>query len=185
MTSRAHDVARCCQFTQRRSDRTVTPHPQVKLLDRLVGTWTTEATHPDVPGVVVHGTTTMEWLDGKQFLIVRSDTDHPQFPGAICVIGDTEQDRVADGGGTAPPGDANRPLRMHYFDTRGVYRLNDASIDETAWKWWREAAGFSQRFTGTFADGGSTIVGQSQLRRDDVTWKDDLKITYRRKEAAR
>ena len=45
---------------------------------------------------------------------------------------------------------------------------------------WRDAPGFSQRFTGTFADRGDTIAGHWRLCRDDITWNDDLQITYRR-----
>ena len=152
----------------------------LKLLGRLVGRWTTEATHPMMPGVVVHGTAVIEWLEGEQFLIVRGRTDHPQFPDAISVIGYTDDDRVDEATGTVQERADDRQLTMHYFDSRGVFRLYEAGIDETAWRWWREEPGFSQRFTGTFTDGGATIVGMSQLRRDDVHWKDDLAITYRR-----
>jgi hypothetical protein len=42
--------------------------------------------------------------------------------------------------------------------------------------------GFSQRFTGAWSDDGDTVVGRWQLRRDDVHWADDLRITYRRRE---
>jgi hypothetical protein len=70
---------------------------------------------------------------------------------------------------------------MHYFDSRGVFRTYETSIDEKAWRWTRIVHGFSQRFTGAFADGGSTIVGQSELREDDMNWKEDLSITYRRR----
>ena len=55
---------------------------------------------------------------------------------------------------------------MHYYDSRGVFRVCTASIDETAWRWSREFPGFSQRFTGTFADDGATIVGKSELCKD-------------------
>jgi len=70
---------------------------------------------------------------------------------------------------------------MHYFDSRGVFRVYDASIDDESWRFWRAAPGFSQRFTGTFADGGDTVVGRSQVCQDDVHWADDLQITYRRR----
>jgi len=69
---------------------------------------------------------------------------------------------------------------MHYFDSRGVFRVCETSITDASWQVWRDAAGFSQRFTGTFSDGGDAIAGTWQLRRDDVHWADDLKITYRR-----
>jgi hypothetical protein len=154
--------------------------PTFQLLGRLVGRWITEATHPAMPGVTVHGSVTVEWLEGERFLIHRARTDHPDFPDSISIIGYTEHDRVDDATHAIPASAEQSPLRMHYYDSRGVYRVNDASIDAVAWRWWRDAPGFSQRFTGTFADDGGTIVGVSQLRRDDVHWNDDLQITYRR-----
>ena len=68
-------------------------------------------------------------------------------------------------------------MTMHYFDSRGVFRIYETSIEEKAWRWRRLVPGFSQRFTGTFADGGSTIVGQSELMEDDANRKGDLSIT--------
>ena len=108
--------------------------PPLRLLGRLVGTWTTEATHPMVPGVVVHGTTTFEWLHGERFLIVRSDTDHPDFPGAISLIGYMGADRIDEASADTPKHERDELLRMHYFDTHGVFRANDVEIDETAWR---------------------------------------------------
>jgi len=155
----------------------MTTSPQLQRLERLVGTWTTEATHPALPGVVVHGTVVVEWLEGGKFLLHRSSNDHPDFPDALSVIGDDGQDRADD---AAPDRDGTPALCMHYFDSRGVFRRYQVSADDQAWHWWRDSPGFSQRFTGTFTDGGDTIVGVSQLRRDDDHWNDDLKITYRR-----
>ena len=62
-------------------------------LDRLVGTWTIEATHPAFPGVMT-GTVVVEWLEGQAFLIHRVRIDDPQAPDSISIIGCTEQDRV-------------------------------------------------------------------------------------------
>lgn len=69
---------------------------------------------------------------------------------------------------------------MHYFDSRGVFRVYESSVDAKAWRLWRDAPGFSQRFAGTFADDGDTIVGRWELSRDDAHWDDDLQIVYRR-----
>jgi hypothetical protein len=154
------------------------PDPILRLLGRLVGAWRTEATHPAVPGVVVHGTVGVEWLEGERFLIHRARTDHPDFPDSISIIGFTGQDRVT---GASPADEGEEQLRMYYFDSRGVSRVFEVGIDEGSWRFWRNAPGFSQRFTGTWADGGDTIVGLSQLSRDDVHWDDDLAITYRRR----
>jgi hypothetical protein len=156
----------------------LTSEPALKPLNRLVGNWTTEATHPALPGVVVHGRVAVEWLEGARFLIHRARTDHPDFPDSISIIGFTDRDRVDDSTGTVPP--AGIPtLSMHYFDSRGVARVYEAGIDDKSWRTWRDAPGFSQRFTGTFTDGYDTIAGLSQLRRESH-WEDDLKITYRR-----
>ena len=70
---------------------------------------------------------------------------------------------------------------MHYYDSRGVSRVLEVSIDDDSVKFWRNAPGFSQRFFGTFAEGGDAIVGLWQLCQDDVHWNDDVRITYRRR----
>ena len=100
------------------------------------------------------------------FLIQRWHYDHPEIPDAIAVIG------VTDG-----------QLSMHYFDYRGVYRVYAVSLEEDEWRFWRDAPGFSQRFTGILSDDGNTITGQGQLSRDGSAWEDDLAITYRRSPA--
>jgi hypothetical protein len=160
---------------------TQTPDPTLKLLNGLVGAWTTEATHPAFPGVIVHGTAVVEWLEGERFLIHRARTDHRDFPDSISIIGYTEHDRVDEAASAALGSSHTPPLRMHYFDSRGVFRVYEASIDDASWRLWRDAPGFSQRFTGTFVDAVDTIAGRWQLRRDDVHWADDLEIIYRRR----
>jgi hypothetical protein len=152
----------------------------LKLFDRLVGSWSTEATHPALPGVVVGGSVIIEWLEGARFLIHRARTDHPDFPDSISIIGFSDRDRVDGAPGTDPAAGEPR-LTMHYFDSRGVFRVYQASIDDEALRFWRDAPGFSQRFTGTFADGGATMIGRWQLSEDDTRWNDDLEITYRRR----
>jgi hypothetical protein len=148
----------------------------LRQLNWLVGTWATTASHPALPGVVVNGTATIEWLEGERFLIHRAHLDHPDFPDSISIIGITEHDRADKG----PEPDTTDPLHMHYFDSRGVFRIYDVSIDGAVWRIWRDAPGFSQRFTGTRAENGETIDGLWQLRRDDLSWENDLKITYQR-----
>jgi hypothetical protein len=147
-------------------------------LQRLIGTWQTEATHPALPGVVVHGTVTMEWLEGERFLILRARNEHPDFPDSISLLGFAEQDRVDPV--KKPKADTRAQLSLHYYDSRGVFRAFDASVDDQSVRFWRDAPGFSQRFTGIFAEAGKTIRGLWQLNEDDVQWNDDLAITYRR-----
>lgn len=154
--------------------------PRLAALDRLAGTWTTEATHPAMPGVVVHGTAVFEWLEGERFLIQRYRTDHPDFPDAISILGFMGEDRVDDGSHGAAAAGGTAEMRMHYHDSRGVFRVLGTSIDGAEWRLWRNAPGFSQRFAGTFSADGRTLSGLWELCRDDVHWADDLAITYRR-----
>lgn len=133
-------------------------------LNALVGEWATEATHPALPGTVVSGHVSVEWLEGEQFLIHRSRADHPDFPDSISVIGP-----------------ATEALSMHYFDSRGVFRVYQVDVSEDAWRLERDAPGFSQRFTGTFSADGNTMSGLWKLSRDGSSWDDDLAITYVRR----
>jgi hypothetical protein len=135
----------------------------VSALEALAGAWETEATHPALPGVVVRGRAEFEWLEGEKFLIERTWNEHPDFPDAIAIIGDTGEG-----------------LTMHYFDSRGVFRIYEVSAEEGTVRFARAAPGFDQRFEGTFADDGNTLRGLWRLSRDGSTWADDLAITYRR-----
>jgi hypothetical protein len=153
----------------------ISPEQILELLDRLVGTWRTVATHPAVPGVIIQGIVHVSWLEGFKFLLHRASCDHPDFPNSLSVIGFTDRDRA---GGD----EADARLTQHYYDSRGVFREYTASIDEQAWRFSRIAPGFSQRFTGTFEDNYNTIVGISELCTDDVTWNRDLAITYQREQ---
>lgn len=158
----------------------MTATPPLETLGRFVGIWTTDATHPALPGVTVHGTAAVEWLEGERFLIHRARNDHPDFPDSISIIGVTERDRVDNQPDNVAASGTESRISMHYFDSRGVFRVYDVSIDDEAWRFWRDAPGFSQRFVGTFAD-GHTFAGRWQLCRDDIHWEDDLQITYRRR----
>ena len=141
-----------------------TEHSQFRGWQRLVGRWAAEATHRALPGAVIKGEATFEWLEDQRFLLQRSHYDHPEIPDAIGVIG------IVDG----------QPS-MHYFDARGVHRVFAVDITEDCWRFWNDVPGFSQRFTGITSDDGDAIRGEVELSRDDgATWEPDLAIAYRR-----
>ncbi len=148
------------------------PNPMLKPFGVLIGNWETTGTHPLVPDTILHGRTSFEWLENGAFLLTRSELDHPAFPPGIAIFG---SDDSASGNSAAE-------CFMLYFDARGVSRKFQVTLKDNIWKMWRSAPGFSQRFTGTITDGGKTIIGQSELSRDDSTWEKDLELTYRRVE---
>jgi hypothetical protein len=139
------------------------PHPDLQPFGALIGAWATSATHPAFPSLEVSGRTTFEWLEGRHFLIGRSTNEHPDFPDGLTVIGAGEEG-----------------LTMHYYDSRGVERIYRASLIDGVLKLWRDAPGFSQRYTGTLSDDANTIAGLWHLSRDGSNWDADLEITYRR-----
>jgi hypothetical protein len=129
----------------------------------LVGDWGIEMTHPALPGTVVQGAATFEWLAGERFMIYRSSAEHPDFPEGIALIGVTD-DR----------------LTMHSFDSRGVFRVYDTSFEDRVWRIWRDEPGLNQRSEGRLSEDGNTIEVLFQMSEDGSTWTDDLKATYRR-----
>jgi hypothetical protein len=139
--------------------------PALEPFDALIGTWATEATHPMLPGVVVPGSITFEWLEGGRFLVQRSRNEHELFPDAICVTGAPE---------------AGEGLVMEYFDSRGVRRTYGISLEDGVLRMWREAPGFDQRFSAQLGHDG--FEGVHQLAETPGDWKDDLKVTYRRRD---
>jgi hypothetical protein len=139
-------------------------HTEFEGWQRLVGTWVTEATHPALPGIVVSGRATFEWLEDQRFLIQRSHYDHPEIPDSVAVTGIVDE-----------------TPSMHYFDPRGVHRVFAVDFTADSWRFWNDAPGFSLRVTHTLSEDDKTINGQAELSTDDgVTWEPDLTITYRR-----
>jgi hypothetical protein len=141
------------------------PNPALKPLGILIGEWNTVGTHPAIPNTVLHGRCSFDWLEGGAFLIMHSEIDEPGIPTAIAIFGSDESSDVCS---------------MLYFDERGVSRNLEVTLHDNVWKWWRNAPGFSQRFTGTISKDGDTIVGKGQLSRDGSTWEGDLDLTYTR-----
>ena len=69
-------------------------------------------THRLLGDKVFHGRSTFELMAGGKFLILREHVDDPEFPdSSLAVIGGDDD------------------LRMHYFDSRGVARVLELTID--------------------------------------------------------
>lgn len=143
------------------------PNPRLAPLSVLVGTWTTAGTHPLVPGKTFHGRVSFSWIEGGAFLRMHSQIDEPEIPTAIALFG------TDDAAGTCS---------MLYFDERGVSRRYEVRVENSEWRWWRDAPDFSQRFVGTIAPDGRTIVGRGEYSRNGRPWEPDLALTYTRAE---
>ena len=137
--------------------------PALEPFDALIGTWTTEATHPMLDAVVP-GEITFEWLEGGQFLIQRSRNEHELFPDSIGVIGAPE-----DGDG----------LVLEYFDSRGVRRTYGIAIEDGVLKQWRDDPSRSRSATRRKL-APDAFTGLWQVAETPGDWKDDLAVRYRR-----
>jgi catechol 2,3-dioxygenase-like lactoylglutathione lyase family enzyme len=140
--------------------------PTLEPFDALIGTWATESTHP-LFDEVVPGSVSYEWLEGGHFLVQRSRNEHELLPDAIWVIGVAEDH---DG------------LLLEYFDSRGVRRTYDGSLDSGLLRIWGGFPEFDQRFSATL--GSDAFEGQWQLARTPGDWQDDLKVVCRRREVS-
>jgi hypothetical protein len=135
-------------------------------LNALVGEWTMEAAPPGGPPWPGSGHVSFEWLKGHNVLIQRWRVDMPEAPDGVAIIG------VADEPGR---------FRQQYFDSRGVQRVYEMTLSDRIWRLWRDDPDpFPQRYTGTFADDGQTIVGCWEKAEDGSTWSTDFDLTYRK-----
>ena len=111
------------------------------------------------------GRASFQWIEGGAFLRWHAEVDEEGFPAGIALFGSD---------------DATGGLFMLYFDERKVSRKHDVSVEGDVVNWWRNAPGFSQRYSWTIADDGNTIVAKGELCEDGTTWKKDLDQTYTR-----
>ena len=145
----------------------IPPHPSVALLHVLVGEWEVEFDNPLEPGARLRARASFAWMAGGRFLIQDEPAD-PPFPSGHSLFG---RER---------PDDAESPLLMHYFDSRGVARTYRVALRDRVWTIWRDGPGFAQRFRGTFSADGATITGSWERSDDGWSWEHDFNLTYRR-----
>ena len=145
-----------------------TQNPTLQSLEILVGEWSVEISNmsflPD-PTALGQGRCRFEWLERGAYLLMHSGADNPDVPNAVGVIGRD---------------DSLPTYSMLYFDSRGVSRIYEMSLEGRAWKQWRNAPGFLQRFSGTISDDGTTITASWEKLTDGSNWEHDFDMTYRR-----
>jgi hypothetical protein len=126
----------------------VEPYPDLKTLDRLVGTWT--MSDPTGKGELT-GTVSFEWLDGGFFLIQRVDLDqNGHRTRGIEVIGHERPFGV-----TEPSEDIKSRFYSDTGDTLDyVYEVTAETLTI-----WGGEKGSPAYYKGTFSADGDTIDG--------------------------
>ena len=98
--------------------------------------------------------------------MIYSEAEVSEFPRGVMIVGRDESVDTYD---------------VLYCDSRGVSRIYHMSLEGKTWKMWRDAPGFSQRFTGVISDDGNTIAAYFEKSEDGSNWERDFDITYHRK----
>lgn len=148
-------------------------NPALERLGVLVGEWNIEIismSFLEDKTAVAHGQASFDWIEGGAFLLQRSEAPSSDFPRAISIMG---------------PDDKAESYCMLYFDSRGISRIYQMSLDRDTWKLWRDFPGFSQRFIATFSDDRNMIAARWEISSDGSNWELDFKQTYTRVESSK
>jgi hypothetical protein len=140
-------------------------NPALSNLDVLIGEWDVALSFPVDPPGTVHGHASGAWFEDGSFFIMRMGAQTAGPPYSLAIIGRD---------------DSTEAYTLLYLDDRGVSRVYQMSLGHGEWKQWREAPGFSQRFTGRFSADGNTITAHWEKSKDGVSWEHDFDLTYTR-----
>ncbi len=146
-------------------DAALDAHPALRGLEVLVGDWSVELAFPPDAPLPVRGRVSFTWIEGGAFLVMRSDVDWSGPSEALAVIGRD---------------DALDTYTVLYVDVLGVSRIYPMRFTDRVWTQWRTSPGFSQRFTGTVSEDGTTITARWETSTDGVQWEHDFDLSYRR-----
>ena len=133
-------------------------------LEALVGQWEMETVFALAPPVRVLGRTTFEWLQGGFFLIQRWAIEHPDVPDGAAIISTATVETFS----------------QRYFESRGVHRTYEMSLNDGVWRLRTDSPGFAQRFTGSLSEDSATFEGAWEKSQDGSHWEHDFDLTYRK-----
>jgi hypothetical protein len=134
---------------------------ELSKLEVLIGEW-----RPEIPGADIPAMVTFEWLEGGGFVIQHSTVEATDFPNGVMVIG-----------ATGPAGG----LQQHYFDSRGVHRVYEMTLEDGQWTLFREGPDWPQRYVGRISDDAQTITGRWERGESlGAPLKLDFKLNYTR-----
>jgi hypothetical protein len=135
--------------------------PALDGLRFLEGSWEMELSQAAFlpEGAVVRGTAVFEFIDDGRLLAFR------QGDAATWIIGRD---------------DSSILYTVLYSDGRGVSRVYAMTLDDGAWKIWRDDEEFSQRFAAVVSADHDLISGRWEKRPGGGDWESDFAVTYRR-----
>jgi len=139
------------------------PNPALKPLEVFVGEWSVELVFPADPATIARTHASFEWLEDGAFLMMHTGGATSGLPWSTCII---SRDELLE------------TYSLLYYDWRGTSRIYQMSLEQGQWKQWRNAPGFSQRFSGTFSSDRKTITARWEISSDGEHWEHDFDLTY-------
>lgn len=136
------------------------PNPMLQPLAPLIGEWVVEV--PQFPGQQGHAV--VEWLEGGAFLRFHADAPDPAPSATLLISRDDTTDIYT----------------VFHYDSRGVSRVYEMSLQGSVWKIWRQAPGFHQRFAGTLSEDRNSIRAAWEKSADGMQWEHDFDLIYTR-----
>ena len=133
----------------------------------FIGEWETEISsiRDYDPSARFNGQASFHWAEGGAFVLFQADVPNSEFPKSTALMG---------------PDDSAGTYCMLYFDSRGVSRIYQMSLNGNTWNLWRDFPEFSQRFTATFNEDYNIIDATWEMSPDGKNWKRDFNIIYTR-----
>lgn len=130
--------------TQRQTPK---PSPDLKSLERLVGTW--KVSDPSGKGAI-NGRVTYEWMEGGFFLVQHVDLEqYGQKIKAVEIIGHEH----------AYGAEPSKEIKSRAYDNMGNTLDYVYEVDKDTLTIWGGQKGSPAYFKGTFSDGGNTCTG--------------------------
>jgi hypothetical protein len=141
-------------------------NPALEAMNIFIGEWETEISAVrDNPSMRVQGNASFDWTEGGAFVRLQAGVPNSPFPSQISLMG---------------PDDSAGAYCMLYFDSRGVSRIYQMSLDNGVWKLWRDFPEFSQRFTAKLSEDNTILDGDWAMSTDGKNWVHDFNIKYRK-----
>lgn len=135
----------------------------------LIGEWSLEMVPPGAePSGDVGARVAFDWLPGGTWVVQRWTVPIPEAPDGIAILGYDE---------------GRDTLLQHYFDSRGVARVYEMTLENGVWTLERTKADFSpyefaQRFEGHFSEDGRRIDGTWFISTDKHHYEKDFDLNY-------
>jgi hypothetical protein len=115
----------------------------------------------------VNGRQSFAELEGGGFVVQHIAVDHPDFPNGVALLGPADGEVAG--------------LAQFYFDSRGVRRVYETSLEDGVWRLSRDDPDpFPQRFAAELSDDGRRMDARWERGGEGPDFELDFEMVYER-----